>query len=110
MPIKQNKSTQILSTLKRLDSGQNELRSDFKKLESGQNELQIGFNNLGRQFQGQRADIIKMKEEILGAFDGLSLVSNVSAKVELHEVRIKSLEQKSAVFETALKVKEKPLS
>jgi hypothetical protein len=81
-------TTQILSTLKRLESGQ---------------------IDIVRQVQDQRADIIKMKEEILGAFDASSRVPDVSAKVDLHEKRIENLEQKSTMFEAALRGREKPL-
>jgi len=105
-----NDTAQILTTLGNLES---EFRKEFQLLHSGQAELRVelrsGFSNVERQLQDQRAGLIKMKDEILGAFDGSSLIPDISLKIDRHEKRIENLEQKTTVFEAALKVKDKPL-
>ncbi|MDZ4676816.1 MAG: hypothetical protein SGI74_04825 [Oligoflexia bacterium] len=45
------------------------------------NKIDVTSKDLERQIQDQRADIHKMKEEILGAFDASARLPDVSSKV-----------------------------
>ena len=73
-------TTEILKLLKDLHSGQNELGSDFKSLRTDFQRLEIkvdrienkvgdDIKRLENQGQSHHADIVKMKEEIIGAFE-----------------------------------------
>jgi hypothetical protein len=50
-----------------------------------------------------------LKKTVSGALDASGKVPELNTKVDLHETRIENLEQKSTVFEAALKQKEKSL-
>jgi len=108
---------EVRTSIEGLRVGQEELRASndglrigFEGLRVGHEELRTGFagldtrfGDLEKQFQYQRVDIQKMKEEILGAFDASSNVPEISLRVQKHEGRIEHLEQRATAVDTAIR-------
>jgi len=97
----------ILEAIKSLDQkfeGKfDSLEGKFGSLEGKVDSLEIKFSSLEEQFQGQRADIIEIKEKVLAALDGNSSIPIITDKVEKHGRKIEALEQKVIVFDTVLR-------
>jgi chromosome segregation ATPase len=78
------------------------IETKFGSIETKFGSLETKFNSLEEQFRYQRADIIELKEKVIAAFDSSSRLPEVAHKVDEHGNRIEVLEQKSAVFKTAI--------